>query len=305
MKKQLQGTFSLLACTMIWGSAFIAQSVGMDLLGPFTFQAIRCVLAVTFLFGAGTLIDRAKGKTFSQSFMLWKNRHLWKSGLICGSILFVGTSLQQIGLVYTDAGKAGFITAMYIVMVPIIGLLFKQKPPLTALLSVGLAVAGLYLLSCMGVSAINIGDLCILGGAAAFALHILIVDRRAGDVDSLRFNGVQAVIIALLSLPFLGGETILPENILSCWFPLFFAGVCSMGIGYTLQVIGQKYVEPVAASLVLSLESVFAALGGWLILHETMNLREIYGCALVFLAVIISQIPVGSFRFNHQKEAVQ
>ena len=292
MKKQLQGTLCLLICTMIWGTAFIAQSVGMDLIGPFTFQSIRCFLAVLFLLPVATLLDRSG--SLKKSIEKWKDPVLVKSGLICGSILFMAASLQQIGLVYTDAGKAGFITAMYIVIVPILGLFFQKKPPVTAVISVVIAVIGLYLLSCMGVSSVNIGDIFLLAGALGFAIQITVVDKYAGSVDGMRLNCFQCLVIAVFSLPFmLLTETVDMGNILRCWWPLAFAGILSMGVAYSLQIIGQKYVEPTAASLLMSLESVFAALGGWLILHESMNGREIAGCTMVFAAVVVSQIPLG------------
>ena len=158
MKTQIKGSLCLLLATIIWGFAFIAQSVGMDHIGPFTFQTIRCALAVIFLLLTATLFDLKK-YGFSGSLARWKNPALWKAGLICGAALFVAASLQQVGLVYTDAGKAGFITAMYIVLVPVIGLFLHRKPPKTIVISVLLAVLGLYLLSCMGVSGINVGDL--------------------------------------------------------------------------------------------------------------------------------------------------
>lgn len=291
MKKQLQGTLALLGATVIWGSAFIAQSVGMDLIGPFTFQAIRCSLAVLFLVPLSMLMDYKIG--IKQSVQQWKNPKLWKSGAICGGALFIATSLQQIGLIYTDAGKAGFITALYIVLVPVLGLFLHRKPGILAVFSVFLAVIGLYLLSCMGVSQINIGDVFLMGCALAFAVQILMIDFFAPDLDGLRLNCVQALVVAVLSIPFmLLRETLDFQNILACWLPLAFAGILSMGVAYTLQIEGQKQLEPTTASLIMSLESVFAALGGWLILHERMTLWELSGCALVFAGVIISQIPV-------------
>lgn len=291
MKKQLQGTLALLGATVIWGSAFIAQSVGMDLIGPFTFQAIRCSLAVLFLIPLSMLLDHKIG--IRRSVQQWKNPKLWKSGIICGGALFIATSLQQIGLIYTDAGKAGFITALYIVLVPILGLFVHRKPGILAVISVVLAVIGLYLLSCMGVTQINIGDLFLMGCALAFAVQILMIDSFAPDLDGLRLNCVQALVVAVLSIPFmLFRETLNLQSILDCWLPLAFAGILSMGVAYTLQIEGQKQLEPTTASLIMSLESVFAALGGWLILNERMTAWELSGCALVFAGVIISQIPV-------------
>lgn len=290
MKKQLKGSLALLCGTFIWGSAFIAQSVGMDLIGPFTFQAIRCMLAVIFLFLITLIFDWKIG--IQQSLSKWKNKRLWMAGGICGCALFVAASLQQIGLVYTDPGKAGFLTAMYIVLVPMLGIFVHRRPGLNAVISVVLALVGLYLLSFMGVTSINVGDLFLIGGALGFAVQILLIDRFAQDLDGLRLNCVQALVVTVLSVPFmLLTEELDMGNILACWLPLGFAGLLSMGVAYSLQIVGQKNLEPTTASLIMSLESVFAALGGWLILHNTMTPRELCGCGLVFAGVIISQLP--------------
>ena len=287
MNKKLQGSLLLLLATVIWGSAFIAQSVGMDLIGPFTFQAIRCGLAVLFLFSLTLVTDTRKG-----TFRKWLDPKLWKAGIVCGLALFVAASLQQVGLVYTDAGKAGFITAMYIVLVPILGIFRKQRVSPAVVFSVILAVLGLYLLSCLGAEEINKGDLLIMGCALAFAVQITCIDVLAGDLDGVRLNCVQALVVTVLSVPFmLLTETINLSNLVQCWLPLGFAGILSMGVAYTLQIQGQKTLEPTTASLIMSLESVFAVLGGWLILRETMTGPEILGCCLVFAAVILSQLP--------------
>ena len=287
MKKQLSGVFALLGATVIWGSAFIAQSVGMDKIGPFTFQAVRCFLAVVFLFPASALFSR--GKPFWKS---WADPALWRSGVICGLALFAASSLQQIGLVYTDAGKAGFLTAMYIVFVPFLGLFVGQRPGRNALLSLIPAIVGLYLLSCTSVSGINKGDVLLLLCAVAFSVQILLIDRHCAGLDGLKLNCIQALVVAVLSVPWaLLTETVDASLIASCWLPLGYAGVLSMGVAYTLQIVGQKRVAPSAAALLMSLESVFAALFGWLLLHETMTRAEELGCALVFAAVVISQLP--------------
>ena len=287
MKKQLSGAIALLGATVIWGSAFIAQSVGMDKIGPFTFQAVRCFLAVVFLFPASALFS--KGKPFWKS---WADPALWRSGVICGLALFAASSLQQIGLVYTDAGKAGFLTAMYIVFVPFLGLFVGQKPGRNALLSLIPAIVGLYLLSCTSVSGINKGDVLLLLCAVAFSVQILLIDRHCAGLDGLKLNCIQALVVTVLSVPWaLLTETVDASLIASCWLPLGYAGVLSMGVAYTLQIVGQKRVAPSAAALLMSLESVFAALFGWLLLHETMTRAEVLGCVLVFAAVIISQLP--------------
>ena len=287
MKKQLSGIFALLGATVIWGSAFIAQSVGMDKIGPFAFQAVRCLLAVLFLFPVSALFSKENG--FWKS---WADPALWKSGIICGLALFVASSLQQIGLVYTDAGKAGFLTAMYIVFVPFLGLFLGQKPGRNAVTSLLPAVVGLYLLSCTSVSGINKGDVLLLLCAIGFSVQILLIDRHCAGLDGIKLNCIQALVVTVLSIPFaLATETIDMALIGSCWLPLGYAGILSMGVAYTLQIVGQKRVAPTAAALLMSLESVFAALFGWLLLHETMTGAEMLGCALVFAAVVISQLP--------------
>ena len=291
MKHKLKGGLSLFAATLIWGSAFVAQSVGMERIGPFTFQAIRCALAVLFLFPLSFLLEIRNGgprATVSR----WKSKTLWKAGLICGGALFVAASLQQVGLVYTDAGKAGFLTAMYIVLVPIFGLFLGRKVTKSAVFSIVLAVMGLYLLSCLGVSRINVGDLLLMGCAMGYAVQILCVDRFASDIDGLRLNCIQALVAAVLSVPFMVfTEEVNLSDILACTLPLLYAGVMSMGVAYTLQIVGQQHMDPTGASLIMSLESVVAVLSGWLILKETMSGPEILGCCLVFAAVILSQLP--------------
>lgn len=293
MKQRIKGTIALLIGTTIWGSAFVAQSVGMNYIGPFTFQAIRCLLAVAALGVMILIFDRQKkdGKTFLSRFA---EPRLWKAGILCGLALFAAASLQQIGLIDTDAGKAGFLTAMYIVMVPLLGLLLGKKPPLTALLSIIPAVAGLYLLSCAGVTQIGQGDVLLLGAALAFAVQITLIDRLAVGLDGLRLNCIQCLVCGVLSLiPMVLTEQPEIAAIRESWFSICYAGILSMGVAYSLQITGQQNLEPTTASLIMSLESVFAALSGWLILQETMTVWEITGCVLVFAAVILSQFPAG------------
>lgn len=291
MKEQFKGSIALLSATVIWGFAFIAQSVGMDLIGPFTFQMVRCLLAVAVLIPLAFLLDVGKC-SMAESLAKWKNKKLWKASICCGLALFIAASLQQVGLVYTDAGKAGFITAMYIVMTPVVGLFRGRKVSRATVFSVALAVVGLYLISCMGVTKINKGDLLIMGCALAFAVQINCIDHFCENLDGFRMNCIQALTVAVLSVPFVCfTETVHVGNLMACWGPLCFAGVLSMGMAYSLQIIGQKCIEPTAASLIMSLESVFAALGGWWLLKEKMTTTELLGCGLVFAAVVISQLP--------------
>lgn len=297
MRKQLRGSACLLLATFIWGTTFIAQSVGMDHIGPFTFQAVRCTLAVIGLMPVIWLFDRKDGKRFPTQ---WKDKKLWKAGLFCGIPLFLACNLQQVGIVYTTAGKAGFLTAMYIVLVPVLGLFLKRKFTFIVPVSVAIAVAGLYLLSFAGVSRINIGDILLLGSALMFAVQILAVDHFAAETDSLRLNCLQAAVCAVGSaIVTCFTEDVSVSGLLDCWFPLCYAGFLSMGAAYSFQIIGQKHVEPTAASLIMSMESVFAVLAGWLLLKETMTTQEALGCMLMFAAVILSQIPVTAKKKVH------
>lgn len=297
MKKQLRGSACLLLATFIWGTTFIAQSVGMDHIGPFTFQAVRCALAIIGLMPVIWLFDKKDGKRFLTQ---WKDKKLWKAGLFCGIPLFLACNLQQVGIVYTTAGKAAFLTAMYIVLVPVLGLLLKRKISFMVPISVAIAVVGLYLLSFAGVSGINIGDILLLGSALMFAVQILAVDHFAADTDSLRLNCLQAAVCAVGSaIITCFTEDVSVSNLLDCWFPLCYAGFLSMGAAYSFQIIGQKHVEPTTASLIMSMESVFAVLAGWLLLKETMTVQEALGCVLLFVAVFLSQIPVKAKKKVH------
>jgi len=291
MKEQFKGSIALLSATVIWGFAFIAQSVGMDLIGPFTFQMVRCLLAVVFLVPLVFLLEKRK-HALKESVQKWLDPKLWKASACCGLALFAASSLQQIGLVYTDAGKAGFITAMYIVLTPVVGLFRGRKVPKLTVFSVAIAVVGLYLISCMGVTKINKGDFFLMGCALAFAVQINCIDHFCEGLDGFRMNCIQSLTVAVISVPFVFfTETVDTGNLLACWGPLCFAGCLSMGLAYSLQIVGQKSMEATAASLIMSLESVFAALGGWWLLKERMAFTELLGCCLVFAAVIISQLP--------------
>ena len=286
MKQKMKGIIALLVATLIWGSTFVAQSVGLDLIEPFTFQVGRTVLAVPFMV---ILLLILNPKDFLSS---WKNPKLWKAGIPCGVALFAASGLQQMGMVHTDAGKSGFLTAMYIILVPLLGIFMKRKPSKTIYISVVLAVAGLYLLSCVGVTTINRGDLMLLGCALAFAFQILFVEIFGKGLNGVQLNCAQCIVNGVLSaIVMLLFEEPNMEAITACWLPLMYAGVLSMGVAFTLQIVGQKYLDSAPASIIMSLESVFAVLAGWLILGETMTTAETIGCVLMFAAVILSQIP--------------
>lgn len=288
MKTKLKGIICLLLATVIWGGAFVAQSAGMDLIGPMTFQAVRSAMAVIALVIFSALMELRQLDTY---FKKWADPSLWKAGILCGLALFVATALQQVALQFTDAGKAGFLTAMYIVIVPLLGVFLKRKPGRNALIGVAIAVVGMYLLCCAGVSQINMGDVMLLGCAVAFAVQITLVDRFAPHLDPLRLNCVQALVVCLISTVWMFFEEPKMDTILACWIPLAYAGVLSMGAAYTFQIFGQKWLEPTAASMIMSLESVFAVVFGAWILQERMSIYEAIGCVLVFAAVILSQLP--------------
>ena len=291
MKNKLRGSVCLITAVLIWGSAFIAQSVAMNSLGPFTFLFFRNALAILFLIPLAFVFDLSKC-TVQESARKWANPRLWKAGLPCGLALFCAASFQQVGLVYTDAGKAGFITAMYIVVVPLLGFFVKRKPAKSALVSVVLAVAGLYLLSAVGVSRINKGDLRLMGCAVCYAFQIMGVELFGEGLDGIRLNCVQVLVTFVLSAVCMAAmETFRMADVYAAMGAIAYAGILSTGVAFTLQIVGQKDLEPTAASIIMSMESVVAVICGALILKETMNTWEISGCVLMFIALLISQLP--------------
>lgn len=280
----------LLLATLIWGSTFIPQRMAMSGMTPFYFQAVRCSLGVLALIPVTVFMDRSK-KDGNNYFGRWKDKKLWLGGVLCGLTLFLACNLQQIGLVDTDAGKSAFLTAMYIVIVPIIGIFLKKKPSRMIPLCVLLAVAGLYFLSCVGVTRISTGDLLLIGCALMFAVQITFVDIYAPQVDPVRLNLLQVAVCAVLSCVMaVSLETTSFEAVLGNWFPLCYAGILSMGVAYTLQIFGQLELEPSSASLIMSLESVFAVIFGAIILQERMTGWEFLGCGLLFISVVLSQV---------------
>ncbi len=292
MSNKIRGSLMLLLATVIWGSAFVSQSVAMDYMEPFSFQAIRCFLAFMIMLPIICFFDRSKkdGKNY---LLRWKDKTLWKAGLLCGIPLFLACNLQQLALVDTDAGKSGFLTAMYIVFVPLIGLFRKRRLSALMPLSIALAVVGLYLLSCVGVTSIQSGDILLLMCAVMFAVQINVVDHYANRVDPLRLNAVQILICTILSAAvMLLKESPTVSGIIHCLPQLAHVGFLSMGVAYGLQILGQTKIAQAPAALLMSLESVFALIFGMLFLKETLNAWEILGCVLIFAAVILSQIEL-------------
>lgn len=293
MNKKLRGSIILTLATIIWGSTFVFQdNASASGLGAFTFQAARCCLGALALLPVILMFDRNKndGKNFLTR---WLDKKLWLGGLLCGVPLFLACNLQQLGIGDAGAGKSAFLTAMYIVIVPIIGIFLKKKPSVMIPVSLILAVVGLYYLSFKGVPQVAVGDLLLIGCALMFAVQITFVDIFAPQVDPLRLNAIQAIVCTLLSVIVASvTETAEISLIASNWLNIGYAGILSMGAAYCMQIFGQRDLEPATASLFMSLEAVFAVLCGTIFLHEPMGKNKALGCVLMFAAVILSQIPI-------------
>lgn len=291
-KKSYFGDLMLLLASFIWGTAFVAQITGMDKIGPFTFNMSRSVIAI-FCLGLYLWLSKIK---FPEN-----KAYLLKAGIICGVLIFIGTSLQQIGLQYTTAGKTGFITSFYILIIPFLGIFLKHKIDLSIWVSVIIGFIGLYLLAVPSLTdfSVNKGDFIVFLGSFCWAGHILVIDHYSKKFNPVCLSFLQFVVLTILSAIcsfIFENETLTLYNIAASWKAIAYAGFMSSGIAYTLQMIGQKYTNPVVASLILSLEAVFAALSGYLILDEVMTNREFLGCAIVFISIIFSQIPKDIFK---------
>lgn len=294
-KKQIVGNAFLLLTSIIWGSAFVAQRVGMDYVGPLTFGAVRFWLAAAALVPVTYFVGQAeKNNRQQQTTDIEKpdNRTLIKAGIICGTILFIASTLQQYGLVFTSAGKTGFITALYIILVPVFGLFLKQNPGYKCWIGVALGTMGLYLLTITESLTIAPGDFVVLIGAVFWALHVLFIDHFNPYVNAVKLSLTQFIVCAAYStLGMFIFEDPELDAILSGTIPILYAGILSGGIGFTFQILGQKNTSPTVASLLLSMEAVFGAIFGYIILKEIMSHRELLGCALMFAAIIVSQLP--------------
>lgn len=289
-----QNVFPVLAA-LIWGTAFVAQSVGADYVQPFTFNAARAAIAFVFLLVLCAVLRMRRRRDFAGEARPRPHarRDLMLGGICCGAALTVATNLQQKGLETTTSGKAGFITALYIVLVPIAGIFLKKYPPKTIWISVALAVAGLYCLCVTEGFSIAPGDFYVMLCAFCFTGHILIIDHFTQKVDGVELSCVQFLVSAILSsIGMLAFETPSLAGLQACIFPLLYVGVFSSGVAYTLQILAQKDSDPTVVSLLLSLESVFATLAGAIILKDQMSMREYFGCALVLIAVLLAQIPI-------------
>ena len=292
MSKKMQSNILLLITTIIWGSAFVAQKAGAEI-GGFTFGGIRTFIGGLVLIPVILLMNKGKENSiFKPEQGELKKRSIF-GGVCCGVVLFVASTLQQFGVAFTTAGKAGFITTLYVVFVPLIGLVIGKKIRPIMWLCVILGCTGLYLL-CMTDASFSLskGDTLVLLCALGFSFHILVVDHFAPICDGVLMSCIQFLVAGAIGIicMFIFEEPVL-KDILSCWLPILYAGVLSCGIGYTFQILAQKHAEPTVASLIMSLESVFAAISGAILLHETMIPRELIGCLVIFSAVIISNLP--------------
>lgn len=285
-KKQLGNSLLLLLTATIWGSAFVAQSVGMEHVGPFTFTFSRSIIGGIVLLPCILLLGKWK-KGFA-------TKVEWIGGICCGIALCVASNFQQVGIQFTTVGKAGFITALYVVLVPIFGLFLKKRVPILIWGCVGLSVVGLYLL-CMpaGAFTLALGDLLVLICAVLFTVHILVIDHFSPKGDGVVISCIQFFTCGILSgIPMLFFENPSVGSMLDAKWSILYAGVLSSGVAYTLQVVAQKNVNPTIASLIMCLESVVAVLAGWIVLGQDMSSREILGCVLMFVAIVLAQLPV-------------
>ena len=289
MDRKTMGSNLLLALTaFIWGVAFVAQSVGMEYVGPFTFNACRFLIGGIVLIPCILLFGKKNKRKEPKN-----QKTAVVGGICCGSILFAASSFQQFGVASTTVGKAGFITALYIVIFPLLGIFLRKRIPWSVWVSVVLATIGMYLLCMTEGLKVGKGDIYVFVCAICFSFHILVIDYFSPKTDGVLMSCIQfftaGIISAIMMLIFENPEL---SAIFAAWAPILYAGIMSCGVAYTLQVVAQKNTDPVLASLILSLESAFSLLAGWVILGQKLSPKELGGCGLVFCAIILAQIPV-------------
>ena len=292
-----QVVFPILAA-FIWGTAFVAQDMCADSIGAFAFNASRYFIAVLALLVVIVISDKLKKDkpVLSPAEKKAANRQLWLGGLCCGAALAMASNFQQAGMVAgTDSGKAGFLTAMYVVLVPVFGLFLGRKGSAQLWVSMAIAVVGLYLL-CMkdGFGSIQSSDWLLLLCAVLFSFQIMAVDHFSPQVDGVRLSLAEFLVVSVESTvaAFLFEQPAMAEFVTFAG-PILYCGIMSSGVAYTLQILGQRDLNPAVASLIMCLESVFSALGGWLLLHQNLSIRESSGCVLLFAAVVLAQLPLG------------
>lgn len=306
MTKELRNSLCLILTALVWGVAFVAQRQGGATAGPYTFNCIRSLMGAVVLLPVIRFLD---GRTENHKPQTQQDkRRIWIGGILCGAVLFVASTFQQMGMYYgTTAGKAGFLTACYILLVPVLGIFVGKKCHWNVWVGILTAVVGLYFLCLTEGFSFYVSDVLVLLCAVCFSVHIMVIDYFSPLVDGVRMSCIQFLVCGVLGLaPMIGVEVIRAPGGLQgwmqmfggweVWIPILYAGIMSCGVGYTLQIIGQNGINPAIASLLMSLESVFSVLAGMLILHETMTGREILGCVLVFGAVIFAQVSPGDWR---------
>lgn len=295
-RKNIRSSGMLTLTALIWGVAFVAQSVGMDYVGPFTFNAARFLLGSVVLIPCIVIIKRVNTR-FSQAMdgntAAKRKKYGIVGGICCGLAICLGSTLQQIGISYTTVGKAGFITSLYIIIVPVFGIFIRKKVAYTVWISVAIATLGMYLLCMNGGLSIGKGDFYVFLCAIAFSLHIMVIDFFSSKADGVFMSCIQFLTAGLISSVFMFLFE-KPEwtSLTAALAPVLYAGVMSCGVGYTLQVVAQKDIDPVIASLLMSLESVFSLIAGWILLGQALKGKELLGCAFVFIAIILAQIPM-------------
>lgn len=293
MKRELKASIMLFATAIIWGLAFVAQAAGMEYLGPLSFTASRCFVAVVFLYLTYKFFMMKSASYREDKFDM---KRTLVGGSICGLVFTLAINLQQVSLIYTTAAKASFLTALYIVFIPVLGLLFGRRPSLKIIICIFLAMVGTYLLSIKGGLNINRGDLIVILSALVFAIHILLLTKYSTNTNAVLVSLVQFAVCGVISL--VGAlvlEDISMEAILKSQVTILYVGILSSGVGFTIQLMALKDLEPVVASMICSLESVFGALFGWLILSQEMSEREIFGAIVIFVATIFAQVPIETY----------
>lgn len=300
MHGKLKYNLLLMLAAFIWGSAIVAQSVGMDFIEPFTFNSIRSFMGSLVLLPVIWVMEKQnekkEEKPEGEEGRKERETQEWKilltGGICCGLVLTLSMSLQQVGIAHTTAGKAGFLTALYILIVPVIGCFLGKRVGMKTWLGVILAMIGMYFLCIKEGFFLSYGDFMVFLCACGFAMHILVVDYFSPKVNGVKLSCVQFLVCGTLSaFPMFLFEKPQLALILQAWLPIVYAGLLSSGIAYTLQIITQKHLNPTVASMLMSLESVFAVLSGWVVLHERLSLKELLGCVLVFVAIILAQLP--------------
>lgn len=288
-QKTMRANLLLLLTATIWGTAFVAQSVGMDHVGPFTFICVRYWIGGLFLLPCIRLLDRVVGRPAAAA---PENRRVHLiGGVCCGAALFVASVLQQLGIQRTSVGKAGFLTALYILIVPLLGLFVGKRVSRRIWGCVAVALVGMYLLCMTESFSVSTGDLLVMLCAVGFSIHILVIDHFSSRVDGVRMSCIQFFTAGALGIVPMLLEQPDFASLLAAAAPILYAGVLSSGVAYTLQVVAQKDTDPTVATLIMSLESVISMLAGWVILGQALSPRELAGCALVFAAIIVAQLP--------------